>query len=211
MNQALVDRLLARGGQVSARVIEDMYRDEFWIARFGQRGRQHSSQDGDFHVTYLVQALVADDPGIFESYARWLQSVLTTRGMCTRHLAENFERLSRAIAAEVEDSGRASEILRAGVEALRYPAGPARELQDAAERLASRTNAEREDTLHLLSYAADAIALGRPELFASHAKWLASWRPQKAAAIAPLTAAIRADAALSPELKAAAERTLAAP
>ncbi len=193
MTAALMRELEASGRRLSARVIDDMYaHDPFWRERFGDRGRRHAGEDGDFHIAHLVQALVANEPEVLIRYARWLQSVLTTRGMCSRHLDENFERLARAIQRETPDSGPAVAYLERARGALCYPGGPGRELQDAAARLTRATveelcrrhsnwlaqheAAEREtwakDVAYHLSYLADAAALGRTELFAAHAVWI---------------------------------------
>ena len=189
---AIIQRLEARGPQISARIIAEMYQNPFWKERFGDRGRKHADQDGNYHLSYLIQALMARDAAVLTSYARWLQSVLTTRGMCTRHLADNFERLERAIGEEIEDASLATEYLREARAALRYDNGPGRELQDLAgsivdtvvetleqrhpDWLAQRGEAGRRscrDDIHYhLSYLSDAVALGRPELFTEHTDWI---------------------------------------
>jgi hypothetical protein len=183
----LARRLEQSANALSSRVVKEMYQDRFWLERFGQRGLEHSQQDGRFHVSYLVQALTASDPGVLTRYARWLRSLLTTRGMCTLHLAENFERLARATQEQVFDSAPAVEYLRAAGAALLDDAGPARELQLVSERVATICAGEdappssvgamssrnaRVELLHLLSYLADALSLGRTEHFLAHVSWL---------------------------------------
>src|SRR5690242_53576 len=96
----LANQLENRGAALARRAIEEMYKNPFWQERFGRRGRQFAEQDGRYHVSYLVEALRFQTPDIFINYARWLQTVLTTRGMCSRHLAENFSRLADAIHTE---------------------------------------------------------------------------------------------------------------
>jgi hypothetical protein len=185
MSTELVVRLEREAPSLSASVIAAMYEHPFWFERFGERGRKHSNEDGQHHVSYLVQALLAHDPAVLARYARWLRSVLTTRGMCTRHLEENFERLARAIGATIDDSSLATEYLREACFALRYDANPARELQDASPRLADAAAAElerlhpgavsvwgtsgevahRDDLLHYLSYLSDAAEIRRSDGF----------------------------------------------
>jgi hypothetical protein len=179
-----------------------MYQDPFWDERFGERGRRFSQEDNGHHVNYLVQALRADAPDLLTGYARWLQGLLTTRGMCSRHIAENFGRLADAIRAEgIGDAGPAYTLLDAASTALTYDDGPARAVQVAAESIAIRaaeavvgrhqdrpsllltgagdTDPEdddgaaviRDDLLYLLSYLADALANGRPDLFVQHVRW----------------------------------------
>lgn len=230
MNE-LARRLEQSASALSARVVKEMYEDRFWMVRFGQRGLEHSQQDGRFHISYLVQALIASDPGVLTRYARWLRSLLTTRGMCTHHLAENFERLARATQEQVLDSAPAVEYLRAACASLIDEAGPARELQLASERIAARICAReagpppsaratprrdaRAELLHLLSYLADALSLGRTEHFLAHVRWLRGFLPREGMSDGQLEAWLEAlagcvadDGSLSPGLRSAAGSAL---
>jgi hypothetical protein len=176
-DRLLADRLLAIADELTDRVLAEMYRDPFWHARFGEpRAAKHGRQDGHHHLAYLAESLHAGDAGVMERYARWLQQVLTTRGMCTRHLAENFDRLGRAITEHgVPDSERAVELLAAATAALRYAGGPARALQDRADAIAGGDA----ELATLVSYLADATALARPPLFAGHVAWYAGFVEQR--------------------------------
>jgi hypothetical protein len=228
----LARRLEQSSNALSARVVKEMYQDRFWMERFGQRGLEHSQQDGRFHVSYLVQALIASDPGVLTRYARWLRSLLTTRGMCTLHLTENFERLARATQEQVFDSAPAVEYLRAAVAALLDDAGPARELQLASARIAcicarevdgapslgaTPTREAGAELLHLLSYLADALSLGRSEHFLAHVRWLRGFLQREGVRDGQLEAWLEAlagyaahDDSLSPGLREAAGSLLRA-
>jgi hypothetical protein len=189
--KALPDVLAERASRLSARVIADMYRNPFWEERFGARGRKFADEDGQHHVSYLSAALAAGDPGVLSRYATWLRTVLVSRGMCTRHLADNYERLAIAIGDEVAD-GKENAIayLRAAVVALAYPSGPEAALQapELPAKVAARLQASHhewsaatlarsgDDFAHhvsyLLSYLADAVAAARPELFIGHVTFI---------------------------------------
>ncbi len=149
----LVERLQAKGPELGQRVIAEMYQNPFWQERFGARGRALAEQDGQFHISYLVQALVAADPGVLINYARWLQTLLVSRGLCSRHIWENFERLERAVGAEVPDAEPAARYLQAARDALIYESGFAGELQKLAEPLAEK--------------AVDALSSRHPSWFAA--------------------------------------------
>ncbi|HEY0252199.1 MAG TPA: hypothetical protein VGC41_11775, partial [Kofleriaceae bacterium] len=90
--------------------------------------------------------------------------LLVTRGMCSRHLAENFNRLAAVIEEEPwPDRTRAIAILHAGAQALVYRDGDASQI----DRVRVQVTAEPElDTL--LSYLADALAFEQPPWFATH-------------------------------------------
>lgn len=188
---ALSQAIEARASELVRRVLAEMYQNPFWDERFGERGRKFAEQDGRYHVTYLCQALDASDPAILTRYAVWLQGVLTTRGMCSRHLEENFARLGDAIAEAMGDSAApALSYLSLARQALAYQSGPARELQAHRQQLGDRvfevltaepvqregaprmTPAElarcRDDVDYHLAYLIDSVALGRPEVFATY-------------------------------------------
>lgn len=188
----VADRLEAQADRLAADSLNAMYADPFWQERFGEAGRRFAEQDSRHHVNYLVEALRTGSPETLAGYARWLQSVLTTRGMCTAQIADHFEQLRRAIAAaDLGDTDPAGNYLTAGQAALRYPTGPGRSVQDAAGALtdavvrrvagtfpdwvAENPATCRDDVRSLLSYLADAVALGRPELYAGHVRWLAGF------------------------------------
>jgi hypothetical protein len=132
----LIERIEARATELARRSIAEMYDNPFWQERFGAHGREMAERDGQHHVSYLVQALAARDASVLTGYARWLQTLLVSRGMSSRHIAENFERLARAIRKDVAEPEPALELLAAATRALVYDAGPARELQELAAPLA---------------------------------------------------------------------------
>ena len=171
----LLQKLETEGPALSQRVLSDMYRDPFWLERFGSKGRRHADEDSDFHLRYLARAIASGDPAVLVRYARWLREVLATRGMCTRHLDENFRRLGEAIAGEDWPSGElALGFLGAARESLEWKEGPAGALERDAERLAKsieRAGLE-EASRDLVSYLIDAVALERPDLFAAHVAWM---------------------------------------
>jgi len=134
----LAERIEAKASELGRRAIVEMYQNPFWQERFGARGREMSDKDSEFHISYLIQALIASQPDVLTRYARWLQTLLVSRGMCSRHIDENFERLARAIGDEISEPEPALELLRAARQALIYESGPARELMLSAEPLAER-------------------------------------------------------------------------
>lgn len=219
LSVALADRLERDGAALSEWALARMYQNPFWAERFGARGLVHSRQDGNYHMRYLVEALRGGSPATMESYARWLRTVLAARGMCTRHLDENFHWLDRALVEKgVEEAAPAHEMLAAARRALAYEVGPAARVQAAATALAERALAEvttalgpdgaamsdsardrcRDDFLYHLSYLADALALGKPDTFVAYARFVAGWLPRLGVPRAHVVAALDAlDVALA--------------
>ncbi len=184
----------AKAGQLASASVEPMYQDPFWEARYGmERARRFGGEDAAFHVRYLVQALDEQRPSVMEGYARWLRTLLVSRGMCTRHLDSHFEGLARALEAEGWGPGTQPHgYVQAAREALRYTEGPAHLLEQDAPELA-RAAAGRltlyilpedrprlEEELQLqLSYLADALAAGRPEVMGDHVRWYVGFWPRR--------------------------------
>jgi hypothetical protein len=241
---ALADALAAHATTLVERAFAALYANPFWDARYGERGRRYTAEDSHYHVQYLVEALRGGSPETLVAYARWLQPLLTTRGMCSRHLAENFAYLAEAIRAEgLDPADEAQAYLDAAEGALRYDAGPARALQDAAPALAAAAAARlavapppaahpattssaaspagaatirprlEDDLLDHIAYLADALTLDRPDLFANHVQWTASYLQARgvptAALAARLDALDAALAALPPDTAAVARPVLA--
>lgn len=216
MTDSLTAELQAHAEALTTRVLDDMYADPFWDARYGERGRKFAHEDGLHHISYVIQALSANDDGVFTKYARWLRSVLVSRGMCTSHIIDNFERLRRALAECVPNSEPARAVLRSGVEALQYRGGPAAELTAAAARITdavapaadSGGSWRRNEAEKLLSYLADGLESGRSDRFTEHARWLARYAEQRglpadyfAKLLSDMVAAIEADHSSSRTLR----------
>jgi hypothetical protein len=193
---ALAERIGARAEELARRSTERMYEDPFWEARFGARGRRFAEEDGRHHVDHLVLALLAGDAAPLAEYASWLRVVLTTRGMSSRHIEQNFARLRQAIDdVGVEDAARAHEFLDAAARAVRPEGTGALALFDArgALAVAARRRFEGEhaawvvagdadtpgstddEIATLASFLVDAVALGRPDVLGKHAAWAAAF------------------------------------
>ena len=157
----LTARIEAAANELTDRVLGEMYKNPFWHRRFGERADKHGRQDGLFHIKYLSEALTSNDANVMEQYARWLQALLTTRGMCTLHLDENFALLAAAIRESIPDSEPAGRMLAAARQALFYAPSPARTLQDFVPRLPGKLH-------YYASYAADALHLNLPKVFTDY-------------------------------------------
>lgn len=186
---AVADEVRAHARAIAARVTDDTLRDPFWTNRYGDRGRTRTEEDAAFHVEYFLQALVARDAEIVRRYARWLQTLLTSRGMCTAHLDENFARVGNAIVEVVPRAHAIEGYVKAARAALLYASGAPREVQSAVERA---DEAVREH----LQYLADALALDKPEVFAEHVSFA-----RAASRLDAVASAITNDSRLSPDTK----------
>jgi hypothetical protein len=229
--ETLSRQLEARADRLATASVEWMYEDPFWEARYGaERARRFGGEDARFHVRYLMQALAEERPSVMEGYAAWLRKLLVSRGMCTLHLDQNFAGLQAALAVEGFGPGSpAQAYVQAARAVLHYPPGPARTLQDKACELARAAAQElraevpapflprlEEELLLHLSYLADALGTGQPELFARHVDWYQGFWPLRefgelsfSRALSALEVALSASLTAQDELKAvfAAART----
>lgn len=195
--QSLAREVEGRTWRLAEASVAPLYDDPFWFARYGEeRARRFGGEDAVFHVRYLVQALDAQDAGVMERYARWLQGLLVPRGMSSRHIAQHFQGLHDALVREgLTQPPLALEYVRAAEAALQWPEGPAHAVHTAREELAREALRElsaREGApsssqeVHLydelllqLSYVMDALGSKRPELFPEHARWYAGFWPKR--------------------------------
>ncbi len=184
----LLAGLREEGRALSDGVMDAMYaEDPFWSERYGARGRRNADQDGGYHVTYLVEALTAHEPQLFVRYAIWLRHVLAGRGMASRHLIENFDRLGAAIAARGwSGADRALAILAGASAALVHRDGAGAAVEEKRAAWCASLSAELAraapdrapeggrrphwtvDADLYVWYLADALALALPTGFESH-------------------------------------------
>lgn len=195
---ALARQVEARTERLAAASVEGLYADPFWFARYGEeRARRFGGEDAVFHVRYLVQALDAEDAGILERYAKWLQGLLVPRGMCSLHIDAHFAGLHAALVHEgLAQPPLALDYVRAARTALLWPEGPAHAVHEALPALVAHgvralsppeapsspadARLGLEDELRLqLSYLMDAMGAQRPALFLTHVRWYAGFWPRR--------------------------------
>lgn len=162
---------------LAARSISTMYADPFWDARFGPRGRHFADEDGQHHVRYLAEAVEIGRSTPLELYSRWLQTLLTARGMCSLHIADNFDRLLDALGHLLPQAvDAAAPLLQAGRRALVYedPVAGAvlREAMDGPRPDVAVPYLQ--DEAFPLAYLADALGTGRDGVLLDHLTWVAA-------------------------------------
>lgn len=97
MNQSLMNTIIEE-------VTEGIYRDyPILLEKYGERGRQKCKEDNEHHIKYLQTAAKMDEEKYFVDYAHWLNGILTSRGMQTEHLIDNFQRLKYAFEKSNDD------------------------------------------------------------------------------------------------------------
>lgn len=175
---------------ITKHVVAQMYENPFWQDRFGDRGRHHSENDGQFHVAYLITAIRTESTEVMTNYATWLRGVLVHRGMCTRHLAENFERIADELRRRsIPGAEDAARYLEAAVSSLAYVDQPERDVQRSERELSTDIKHSlylddaaghaslvpgingKDDLRYLISFLVDAVAFGDENIFVKHVQW----------------------------------------
>lgn len=196
--QRLVALLATDANVIVADALGYMAADPFWGERYGARGRRFADEDGHYHLKYLLEALSARSAAPFERYAAWLQRILNTRGMCTRHLDHHFESLSSVLERRAgEDAGPALRILAAGRAALRHDDADAAVVQRVAAQWRAGSSddglpySSAWDPIYLCHYLADGLALSTVDHLVSHIAWTGTALTGRAADAALLRARLR--------------------
>ncbi|MFQ3544800.1 hypothetical protein Q7A53_11960 [Halobacillus rhizosphaerae] len=77
------------------REIYDAYPD--LLDKFGENGRLRTEEDNYHHLNHLVSAYEMRNIDFFIDYTLWLNTLLTSRGVGTPIIIDNFERLVRLL------------------------------------------------------------------------------------------------------------------
>ncbi|MFC0523816.1 hypothetical protein ACFFGV_09635 [Pontibacillus salicampi] len=94
MKQALQDKIVEA-------VVAEIYAAYPQLQEaFGERGRRKTIEDNYHHLHHLETCFELRDYTFFQDYTAWLQRVLTSRGVSTELIIDNFERLSRHMEIE---------------------------------------------------------------------------------------------------------------
>ncbi|WP_254901723.1 hypothetical protein [Thalassobacillus devorans] len=106
------------------RVVGDIYQTyPGLIDKFGENGRRRTIEDNYHHLDHLDTAYQMGTSTFFVDYTLWLNSVLTSRGVGTELIVDNYERLIKGMenaAFESSDERDAYlEYLQAGIEELK--------------------------------------------------------------------------------------------
>ncbi len=166
--------------------MQENYTGPFWEGRYGKSGRAHAEQDVNYHLDNLVTAIRM---GLISSpvyYYRYLQSVLVSRGMCTRHILQTLDSMQRLLQDLLPAYWpEIKPFLDAGNAGLSY-SDPACQALAGHETSIAQATTDRwseldgimaiggPDALFLLSYLNDAVGKQRPEIFKNYVKWLAA-------------------------------------
>ncbi|MFD1020456.1 hypothetical protein [Thalassobacillus hwangdonensis] len=104
-------------------IVEDIYRAyPDLVERFGENGRERTYEDNYHHLDHLETAFQMDNVTFFLDYTMWLNNVLTSRGVGTELIIDNYQRLIQILDdCEMEEEAEKQayiEYLKQGITVL---------------------------------------------------------------------------------------------
>ena len=122
--EKIAEQLKQSRSQIARDVVERMFRDdpETW-EQYGAEGKKISIRDMEYHLPYLEEAILSDDPSIFMEYVEWTQKFFTGRSRPKNVLHKTFNHLEREVQSSFneEQFEVVKSIFEHATEALRQP------------------------------------------------------------------------------------------
>jgi len=119
------ERLMFDKESIARAVTQRLY-DELpdILEKHGERGRQKCLQDMHYNIEHLIPAVDLENPEMFAQYARWLDSMLGSRGVSTRDVKRCFELVGDEVRTryDADESAIITSVLEAGIAAVTQPA-----------------------------------------------------------------------------------------
>ncbi|WLR51136.1 hypothetical protein LC040_18530 [Bacillus tianshenii] len=98
--------------QMVDQITEDIYADfPDLLDKYGEAGKDKCRDDNQHHFRQLHTAYKLRNDQIFVDYALWLDGILTSRGMKTTLLIDNFVRIEKVL-QETEHTEETDSYLR---------------------------------------------------------------------------------------------------
>ncbi|HET9669600.1 MAG TPA: cobalamin-dependent protein [Casimicrobiaceae bacterium] len=100
--RSVANTISARRGAIAADVTARVFAQ--WPeldVRYGAAGRAKCTQDAEYHLTYLEQALALGSADLFADYVDWAQTMLSSRGLPESDLAKHLRILVGVVAEHV--------------------------------------------------------------------------------------------------------------
>ncbi len=91
------------------------------LTKYGEQGKERCREDNGHHFRTLEVGYEMKNLKVFQDYAEWLNHLLTSRGMSSEHIIDNFNRILAVIKGK-DLNGREpffSECLRIAINELR--------------------------------------------------------------------------------------------
>jgi MerR family transcriptional regulator, light-induced transcriptional regulator len=121
MSVNLGGSLRNQGHDLAESIVELQYalQPEVWKP-YGYPGREKSVRDAEYHLSYLAEALDANDPALFGEYLAWVKVLFAGLKLPEHALTATLDCIRQVLAEKLPDEIRASalDILDVGVQYL---------------------------------------------------------------------------------------------
>lgn len=102
---AVAERIDARRADLTARIVQrhfDANPDRLRL--WGAQGRQRCTEDAEFHLTYLAEAVRAGSIALFSEYIGWVRDLLESRRIAASDLEANLDVLEAVVREALADA-----------------------------------------------------------------------------------------------------------
>jgi methanogenic corrinoid protein MtbC1 len=98
VNQQVSEALNTRGAELATHIVaREFVRHPELEQRYRQAGRTKCLQDAGYHLSYLAEAIVAENPALFREYIRWAKIMLAARGVPESDLGGLLETMQESL------------------------------------------------------------------------------------------------------------------
>ncbi len=113
-----------RSQVLSEKIVDKQYsmQPESW-KRYGERGRNLSIRDAGYHLPFLTEAVLADDPQIFRDYVAWVKLLFAGLKLPDDAMLRNLEYTDAVLRDECPDDvyNAVSRMIFEGIDQMKQP------------------------------------------------------------------------------------------
>jgi hypothetical protein len=105
--------------RIVKKLFDRFYQEFPSLEKFGESGKKRTEEDIYYHFQYLETAYKLNNIQIFTDYSKWLQDILTSRGLDSFYLVLNYKWLIEELAeTDAEEKDIYTAALKKGIEVL---------------------------------------------------------------------------------------------
>ncbi|MCK6204156.1 hypothetical protein KZX50_01645 [Bacillus infantis] len=105
--------------RIVKKLFERFYEEFPSLEKFGESGKRRTEEDINYHFQYLETAYKLESIQIFTDYSKWLQDILTSRGLDSFYLVLNFKWLIEEMKeTDAEEKNFYIQALEEGIKVL---------------------------------------------------------------------------------------------
>lgn len=108
-HRAVSRAILDRRPELAEAIVGRQYQQQAHVwNRYAEAGRAKSLQDANYHLTYLAEAIAAEDPSLFSDYVAWVKALFAGLGFAESALPDTLLWTREALRAGLPPSMHAA-------------------------------------------------------------------------------------------------------